>query len=303
MAGFSLYHRFLVIVGATTLLTDAAKPQALRHGRSVLAAMQTVYAVQDHASELPLSVEISNTIQFSGLVRSPEQKKECDCGPVEEKEEDVCTCNKAMQVLKCVSRGCESGDCKCSNRTLVDACEDLASKCDNLKFSCAARKATCDSHEEISNPSSVKKTKNATKEATKENITENETAKVTEDMKSDDNATVKQEEAEEEKKEEVSYDEVYQELASLKEDKCKLQLAATDGYEVDKDLQKVMKQIDQKLEELTKAGQKRPEMHCYKHFEEWHEPSSKDKVAKSGTPVAVAGRFAILVTAGFAVCC
>jgi len=285
-------------------VTDAAKPQALRNGRSSLAAMQTVYAVQDHAFEIPLSVEIPNTVQFSGLVRKPEPKKQCDCGPEEGEEDDVCTCSKAMKVLKCVSRGCESGDCKCSNRTLVDACEDLASKCDNLQFSCAARKATCDSHEEFSGPSPAKKTKNATKDnatkenamkenATKENATENETLNVTMDMDSDDNATLK--------KEEVSYDEVYEELAGLKEDKCKLQLAMNDGYEVDRDLRKVMKQIDQKLEELEKAGQKRPEMHCYKHFEEWHEPSSKVKVTKSGAPGAAAGHFAILVAAGFAV--
>lgn len=249
--------------------------------------MQMVSGVPNHASVLPLSVEMPSTVHFSGIKESPEPIEECGCGPQEEEEDDaVCSCSKATKVLQCVVKACSSGSCNCSNRTLVDACEDLGSKCDNLQFNCSARKATCDSHEEIEMPPPKKK-------EIKKNVTENKTAEVKE---SDDNVTLK--------KEEVSYDEVYEELASLKEEKCRLQFAKDDGHKVDKKrLGQVMEEINQKMEELEEASQKTPEMHCYKHFEEWHEPS-KETLTKSGArmaPVAATAHAAWVAAASFAV--
>jgi len=268
-----------VLVGAAIPLVHAAVQPALRHGRSTLAS-----ALPDNALELgmrmvsgvpnalPLSVEMPSTVHFSGLGENPEPIEECGCDGYEEDEDDgsVCSCSKAMKVLQCVTHGCASGGCNCHNRTLVDACDILASKCDNLQFSCSARKAACDSHEELES----RPTKNKTKKANEEKI-----VKKVEDIKSD-NVTVQKE---------VSYDEVYEKLASLKEDKCSLQFAMSNGHNVDKKLQGVMEEIDQKIEELNKACQKLPEMHCYKHFEEWHEPSCNNSVTKSGAPLAKSG--------------
>jgi len=248
-----------------------------------------------------LSVEMPSTVHFSGGIKeSPEPIEECGCGPEEDEDDDaVCSCSKATKVLQCVVKACSSGSCNCNNRTLVDACEDLGSKCDNLKFKCSARKAECDSHEELEMPPKKKKAK--------KNATEPKMAEVKE---SDDNETLK--------KEEPSYDEVYEELSSLKEDKCKVLFAKDNGHEVDeKKLGKVKEEIDQKMEELEEACQKLPEMHCYKHFEEWTEPSKdckdKDKAkaagltksgAKSGAqraPVAASVHAALVAAAGFAV--
>jgi len=291
-----MYRYLLVLVGAAIPLVHAARPPTLRHGHSSLAAVQTVSGVANHASVLPLSVEMPSTVHFSSIGRTPEPIEQCGCEREEEEEDAVCSCSRAIKVLKCITKACSSGGCNCNNGTLVDACEDLADKCDNLEFSCSARKATCDSHEELEGLPIKKKTKNATKEKTKNATKENETAKKAEDMKSDDNATLQ--------KKAVSYDEVYEELASLKEDKCKLQFLRNDGHNVDKKLRKVMKEIDQKMEELNKAGQKLPEMHCYKHFEEWHEPSSNHSATKSHAhraPLAATACAALVAAASFAV--
>jgi len=238
----------------------------LRHGHSSLAATRMVFS--NHASALPLSVEMPSTVHFTGVGKNPEPIEECGCESEEEQEEDaVCSCSKAMKVLRCVTSGCSSGTCNCNNRTLVLACDDLANRCPKLQFSCSARKATCDAHEELEGP--PLKTKNATKEnATKE----------AEEMKEEENVTLEIEK-------EISYDEVYEELASLKEKKCKIQFAMNNGHKFHKKLKKVEEEINEKMEELNEAGQKLPEMHCYKHFEEWHEPkpSNKDNVTKSSS--------------------
>jgi len=273
MAGFSLCRLSLVLVGAATILSHAARPPALRHGHTSLAAMRLHFGVPEH-----LSVEMPNNVHFSGFGRNPEPIQECGCGSTEE-DDDVCSCKKAMKVLQCVTNGCSSGGCNCNNRTMVHACDVLASKCDNLQFSCSARKATCDSHEEIEAPATTTTTTTAQKTTAK--------------MESDDNVTLQ--------KEEPSYDEVYEELASLKEEKCKLQFAMQDGHKVEKKFQAVLKEIDQKMEELEKAGQKLPEMHCYKHFEEWHEPKDATKSGAHVAPVAATARVALVSAACFAV--
>jgi len=288
MAGLSPYRHFLALAVAA-LLSHAVKPPALRHGHTSLAATRVVSGFPDHTSVVTLSVEMPSTVHFTGhgQKQNLEPIDECGCGPVEEDDDDVCSCENAMKVLQCVTHGCSSGGCNCNNRTLVDACDELSDKCDNLQFTCSARKASCDSHVEIEGLPPVKKTQNTSKNATK-----NETAK----MESDDNETLQKE---------PSYDEVYEELASLKEDKCKLEFAMQDGHNVDEKLQKrVLKEISQKMEELEKAGQKLPEMHCYKHFEEWHEPS-QGNATKSGAqllaPVAATARVAFVAAASFAV--
>lgn len=73
-------------------------------------------------------------------------------------------------------------------------------------------------------------------------------------------------------KSKIDYEKVYLELYDLKERKCRLMFAMNDGWENLEDrLNKVLKEINHVLKELEKAGKKLPEMHCYKHFEEWHD--------------------------------
>jgi len=68
------------------------------------------------------------------------------------------------------------------------------------------------------------------------------------------------------------FEKVYDELYDLKERKCRLMFAMNDGWEnLEDKLNTVLKKINLVLKALEDAGKKLPEMHCYKHFEEWHD--------------------------------
>eukprot|EP00927_Polykrikos_kofoidii_P003774 TRINITY_DN1151_c0_g1_i3.p1 TRINITY_DN1151_c0_g1~~TRINITY_DN1151_c0_g1_i3.p1 ORF type:complete len:339 (-),score=50.41 TRINITY_DN1151_c0_g1_i3:138-1154(-) len=65
---------------------------------------------------------------------------------------------------------------------------------------------------------------------------------------------------------------IYEELVELKEDKCRLELAAEDGWlNAAFKLKSVALEIDKRMKELKAYPAPLPEMHCEKHFEEWHE--------------------------------
>jgi len=72
-------------------------------------------------------------------------------------------------------------------------------------------------------------------------------------------------------------DEIYDELRDLKERACRLELAADDGWlNAERQLQNVKPDIDRCMGELIERGVKLPEMHCEKHFEEWHYPATEE---------------------------
>jgi len=67
-------------------------------------------------------------------------------------------------------------------------------------------------------------------------------------------------------------EEVIEELRDLKEKKCRLDLAAEDGWlNAQKQLEETNGEIEARLADLVERGDRLPEMHCEKHFEEWHE--------------------------------
>eukprot|EP00927_Polykrikos_kofoidii_P030240 TRINITY_DN2604_c1_g1_i1.p1 TRINITY_DN2604_c1_g1~~TRINITY_DN2604_c1_g1_i1.p1 ORF type:complete len:315 (+),score=47.03 TRINITY_DN2604_c1_g1_i1:76-1020(+) len=65
---------------------------------------------------------------------------------------------------------------------------------------------------------------------------------------------------------------IYEELVELKENKCRLEMAAEDGWlNADRQLKTVSLNIETRMRELRELMAPLPEMHCEKHFKEWHE--------------------------------
>lgn len=218
--------------------------------------------------------------------------------------DNVCSCHATMSVLNCVAKSCTSGDCECHKNTFHDACMSLANTCGALDFECHMDKAVCVDEEETSDWTKVKSNSTASKHSEKKvdngkesfmNATSGEQANLSKDEPKNARATDVGDEAEnatqdqpdepeegpkkpqKQEPQEENYDELYEELMDLKEEKCRLQLAVEDGWlNADKKLDKVMAKIGKKMQELAAAGQKLPEMHCYKHFEEWHDALTTD---------------------------
>merc|ERR1719235_2558360 len=66
-------------------------------------------------------------------------------------------------------------------------------------------------------------------------------------------------------------DAIYEELMDLKEKRCRLEIAAEDGWlNAGNRLRPVREDIEERMQELMTRGAPLPEMHCEKHFEEWH---------------------------------
>lgn len=77
---------------------------------------------------------------------------------------------------------------------------------------------------------------------------------------------------------------IYEELKDLKERRCSLELATADGWlNTEKQLPAIRKQIEKCMEELTAQGALLPEMHCEKHFEEWHDPPTTNTATTTTT--------------------
>jgi len=79
-------------------------------------------------------------------------------------------------------------------------------------------------------------------------------------------------------------EETYEDLMHLKEEKCRLEAAEEDGWlNTKKQLADVNNEIQKHMHILSKRCEKRPEMHCEKHFEEWHLSNCKVEEAKSAS--------------------
>merc|ERR1719235_3046532 len=66
-------------------------------------------------------------------------------------------------------------------------------------------------------------------------------------------------------------DAIYEELMDLKEKRCRLEIAAEDGWlNAGSRLRPVREDIEERMQELITRSAPLPEMHCEKHFEEWH---------------------------------
>lgn len=83
---------------------------------------------------------------------------------------------------------------------------------------------------------------------------------------------------------------IYEELMDLKEKRCRLELAAEDGWlNAGSRLKPVREDIEKRMHELLARGASLPEMHCEKHFEEW---KTLDKAGQSS-----ASQTSVLMTA------
>lgn len=169
--------------------------------------------------------------------------------------DDQCGCHAAMEFMTCVAKACLSGGCDCKKYEFMGACGAIANTCPELAISCGKERAECIHEEVASAPKTVKV-----------------------DMplpKGEKQAAKDAAAAEEEERLEIKRDEMYDDLRELKERKCQLQVAARDGWlNADRRLKETNAEIDEKLEWLTEKGFRIPEMHCEKHFEEWHDSPS-----------------------------
>lgn len=82
-------------------------------------------------------------------------------------------------------------------------------------------------------------------------------------------------------------------LQDLKEKKCQLELAKSDGWvNADNQLVKVDSQIETEMLLLRSSGQLKPEMHCEKDFREWSEWSTEGPLEDTPPTQSVALRSA-----------
>eukprot|EP00927_Polykrikos_kofoidii_P010628 TRINITY_DN14478_c0_g1_i1.p1 TRINITY_DN14478_c0_g1~~TRINITY_DN14478_c0_g1_i1.p1 ORF type:complete len:310 (-),score=52.81 TRINITY_DN14478_c0_g1_i1:65-994(-) len=76
---------------------------------------------------------------------------------------------------------------------------------------------------------------------------------------------------------------IYEELLEFKERKCRLEMAADDGWlNADLRLRSVSMEIEKRMQELRAMQAPLPEMHCGKHFQEWHEVKQMQGDNRSG---------------------
>lgn len=157
---------------------------------------------------------------------------------------DMCGCQSAMAFMTCVARACASGACDCRKYEFMDACGAIANTCPDLAINCRHERAEC-IHEEVAMPAEVVY-------APKPVLTK---------------------------------EEIYDKLRELKEEKCRLQVAMNDGWLNAKgQLEETNLEIQKLIDQLATLGEKMPEMHCEKHFEEWHDPPSTPAPPKKEEP-------------------
>jgi hypothetical protein len=156
----------------------------------------------------------------------------------------MCLCENAIEFMDCVAAKCNSGGCDCHEEQFIHACTSIADVC----------------------------------------LQDPEAGVLGIEMQCTiDRATCLMEE------DALLYnkrdkDTVYEELKDLKEKKCRLEMAAEDGWiNAATQLSSVNSEIDSRFKELDRLAAAYPEMHCEKHFEEWHdEHLQQPEVKQSG---------------------
>lgn len=155
--------------------------------------------------------------------------------------DEVCSCSESMRLMDCIVDACTSGKCSCEPYTLHDTCVSVAGTCSSLDIRCSQEKAEC--------------------------MDERQSRSLPEANSTDASKMAS---------------ELYEVLRELKEKRCRLKLAVEDGWlNAKKQLKVVEDRIKRQMEDLTTMGQPLPEMHCEKHFEEWHEPPVTPAPAKA----------------------
>merc|ERR1719235_1378789 len=169
----------------------------------------------------------------------------------------LCSCTAAMEFMDCMADACASGLCDCHAMQYQHACVDMATECDSLSFECSTEKAVCVSELE----SDLQEEEHKLAEAEK------------------------------------SPEEVYEELRDLKEKKCRLALAAEDGWlNAKRHLADAETAISERMTDLEGRKVKTPEMHCEKHFEEWNDPNAPAEMESGATRAGL-----VVATAALAV--
>lgn len=144
----------------------------------------------------------------------------------------LCTCEAAVEFMDCISSRCTSGNCDCTELQFQHACVSIASTC------------------AVDPANGVMGIEMAC---------------------SPDRATCLVE-RDSEMYAKRCPDLIYEELRELKDKKCRLQMHADGGWlNAQRQLSSVNLEIDHRMEELVTQNASLPEMHCEKHFEEWHE--------------------------------
>lgn len=144
----------------------------------------------------------------------------------------LCTCEAAVEFMDCISARCTSGNCDCTELQFQHACVSIASTC------------------AVDPANGVMGIEMAC---------------------SPDRATCLVE-RDSEMYSKRCPDLIYEELRELKDKKCRLEMHADGGWlNAQRQLTSVNLEIDHRMEELVNQNASLPEMHCEKHFEEWHE--------------------------------
>jgi hypothetical protein len=82
----------------------------------------------------------------------------------------------------------------------------------------------------------------------------------------------------------TSKESIYEKLRDLKERRCRLELAAEDGWiNAEARLIPIREETDELIQDLQRRSEPLPEMHCEKHFEEWHYPEARSSVMHQAT--------------------
>merc|ERR1719433_1026819 len=149
------------------------------------------------------------------------------------KFEDTCVCEKMLSFMHCVANACSSGKCDCHDLVFRDACVELKESCAmGVHVTCSERNAVCTHDDEGAH---------AKRHAI--NVTSA-----------------------------MSVKDIYGKLLKLKQKRCHFTSAEMNGWlNAGTRLKDVESDIEMYMRELTARRVELPEMHCGKHFEEWHE--------------------------------
>lgn len=163
--------------------------------------------------------------------------------------EEGCSCTEAMRLMDCIVDACTHGECKCEQTIMKDVCLEVASTCPMLSMKCTEERAECWVDE-----------RSRTMPAPAGNASQVSARQI---------------------------EEKYEALRSLKEERCRLKVAATDGWlNAEKNLADAEAKIKAHMQDLAAAGRPLPQMKCDKPFEDFQDPSP---AATTPEPVAVKG--------------
>jgi len=76
------------------------------------------------------------------LVLLGHQRDSCQCT-----FDDTCSCKGALKFMDCIKKSCNSGDCRCIDKSgenhFLEACSSMSSECSGIGLKCTAKEATC----------------------------------------------------------------------------------------------------------------------------------------------------------------